>query len=56
MKMTKLKPVETIAPGDFIKARDSQKVVPVQYCMGFKVGDVDLYMDPDFEGFYRAEN
>ena len=54
MEMTKLKAVATINPGDLIKARDSQKCVPVQHCIGLKVGEIDLFMDTDFEGFYRA--
>lgn len=55
MGMMKLKTVDHINPGDLIKARDLQKsyFVPVQHCIGFRVGDVDLYMDPEFEGFYR---
>jgi len=55
MKMRKLKPVETITPADFIKAVTSQKAVPVSETAGFKVGSLELYMDPDFEGFYRAD-
>jgi len=54
MEMTKLKPVDTIRSSDFIKAKSAQKAVPVLYCAGLKVGSVDLYMDEDFEGFYRA--
>jgi hypothetical protein len=55
MKMRKLAPVDTIQSGDFIKATSSQKVVPVQHCINMKVGSVDLYMDKDFEGFFRTE-
>jgi hypothetical protein len=55
MKMRKLNPVERILSTDFIKAEGSQKVVPVTITAGFKVADLDLHMDPDFEGFYRAE-
>jgi hypothetical protein len=53
MKMRKLAPVDTLQSGDLIKAVSSQKAVPVQYCLNMKVGSVDLYMDKDFEGFYR---
>jgi len=55
MKMNKLNPVDTIQSGDFLKAKSSQKAVPVQYCVGHKVGSVDIYMDEDFEGFYRTD-
>ena len=54
MKMTKLNPIDCITPSDFIKSRDSQKVVPVTVSAGYKVGELDIYMDEDFEGFYRG--
>lgn len=54
MKMKKLSPVDIIQQGDLIKATTSQKAVPVQHCINMKVGSVDLYMDKDFEGFFRA--
>jgi hypothetical protein len=54
MEMKKLFPVDTIMSTDFLKARSAQKAVPVQHCAGLKVGDIDLYMDDDFEGFFRG--
>jgi hypothetical protein len=54
MKMTKLKQSDKLTVGDFIKAFSSQKAVPISECAGFTVKDLDLFMDSDFEGFYRG--
>lgn len=54
MKMRKLKSTDTIQPTDFIKAKSSKKAVLVSETAGLKVGSIDIYMDPDFEGYYRA--
>jgi len=53
MKMKKLLPVDIIQPSDFIKLKSNSKAVPVSLCQGFKVGSIDLFMDVDFEGFFR---
>ena len=56
MKMTKLMFDDIIQSGDLIKAKSSQKAVPVSYCFGFKVGAIDFYMEEEFDGFYRVIN
>ena len=54
MKMFRLTPEDIIQSGDFLKAYSSTKAVPVTVTAGKRVGDILPYMEPDFEGFYRA--
>jgi hypothetical protein len=53
--MRRLTSVDILREGDFIKAFTSQKAIPITETVGVKVGAIELFMEKDFEGFYRAD-
>jgi hypothetical protein len=56
IKIYRLKPGEHVtAPGDLMKIRGNEHLVPITTLIGFRVSDVERFCGDDLEGIYRKK-